>query len=404
MWYGFILRFSASIIRICFELGGAGAGTSRRAPRWGSPAAIWAASATVAFACLAVGTAQAGPRELKTGREIYQAACVSCHGPDGRGAPQTTVGFDQPLPDFTDCRFAVREADTDWHAVIRSGGPARGFSEIMPAFGEALSREQIEQVLGILRGFCRDRAWPRGELNLPRPLVTEKAFPEDEVVLTTKLPAEGEPAVTQEIVYEKRIGPRGQIEAKVPFAFARQPGGSWLGGVGDVALAYKRAILHSLSSGSIVSLTGEVKLPSGDPKRGLGKGLTIWETFATYGQLLPRDAFAQFQGGFEFPTRSQVHKAAFWRAVLGKTLTQDSGFGRAWSPMVELLAKRNLATGARIYWDLLPQMQVTLSRRQHIMFNFGVRLPVTEAGPRRTEVLFYLLWDWFDGGLLEGWK
>lgn len=367
-------------------------------------AAGLAALVLAAFGRPAHGAPGAAPRQLRSGREIFEAACVSCHGADGRGAPQTTVGFEQPLPDFTDCRFAVREADTDWHAVVRSGGPARGFSEIMPAFGEALSREEIEQVLAYLRGFCRDRAWPRGELNLPRPLVTEKAFPEDEVVLTTKIPAEGEPAVTQEIVYEKRIGPRGQIEAKVPFSFLRQPSGSWFGGVGDVALAYKRAMFHSLSSGSIVSLTGEVKLPSGDPKRGLGKGVTRLETFATYGQLLPRDAFTQFQGGFEFPTRSEDEaKAAFWRAVLGKTLAQDGGFGRAWSPMVELLAKRDLVKGEKIFWDLLPQFQVTLSRRQHIMFNFGVRVPLTEAGPRRTEVLFYLLWDWYDGGLRDGW-
>lgn len=363
-----------------------------------------AALVLAAFGRPAHGAPGAAPRQLRSGREIFQAACVSCHGPDARGAPQTTVGFEQPLPDFTDCRFAVREADADWHAVVRGGGPARGFSEIMPAFGEALSREEIEQVLAYLRGFCRDRAWPRGELNLPRPLVTEKAFPEDEVVLTTRIPAEGEPAVAQEVVYEKRIGARGQIEAKVPFAFARQPGGSWLGGVGDIALGYKRALFHSLSSGSIFSVTGETKLPSGDPKRGLGNGLTIFETFATYGQLLPRDSFAQFQGGFEFPTRSdEASKAAFWRAVLGKTIAQDAGFGRAWSPMVELLAERELVKGERIFWDLLPQFQVTLSRRQHIMFNFGVRVPLTEAGPRRTEVLFYLLWDWYDGGLRDGW-
>jgi mono/diheme cytochrome c family protein len=372
---------------------------------WKRPAAAMAALAMVGLG----GPAQAGTgadrRELKNGREIFHAACVSCHGPDGRGLPQTTVGFTQPLPDFTDCRFAVREADTDWHAVVRGGGPARGFSEIMPAFGEALSREQIEQVLAFLRGFCADRAWPRGELNLPRALVTEKAFPEDEVVLTTTLPAEGEPALTQEIVYEKRIGARGQIEAKVPFAFNRQPSGSWFGGVGDIGLGFKRALFHSHLSGSIFSVTGEVKLPSGDPKRGLGKGVTVFETSATYGQLLPRDAFAQFQGGFELPTRGEeAAKAGFWRAVLGKTIAGDGGFGRAWSPMVELLAERELVKGERIVWDLLPQVQVTLSRRQHIMFNFGVRMPLTDAGARRTEVLFYVLWDWFDGGLLEGWK
>jgi mono/diheme cytochrome c family protein len=344
------------------------------------------------------------PASLKTGKEIYQAACATCHGADGRGAPRWSVGFTQRLPDFTDCRFTAREPDVDWLAIVHGGGPARGFSEIMPSFAEALSREQIQEVARYLRTFCRDRAWPRGELNLPRPLVTEKAFPEDEVVLTTTIPAEGDPAVGQEILYEKRFGARNQLEVKVPFQFARPADRVWTGGVGDLAVGWKRALFHSIDSGSIFSVTGEAKLPTGDARRGFGSGVTIFETFATYGQILPKDSFAQFQGGFEFPTHTgDAPRAAFWRGVFGKTITQGGGFGRAWSPMVELLADRELVRGERINWDLLPQVHVTLSKRQHIMANFGVRFPLTNAGARTTEIMFYLLWDWFDGGLREGW-
>ena len=46
---------------------------------------------------------------LDSGESVYRAACAACHGPDGRGAPQLTVGFDVPLPDFTDCSFNSRE-------------------------------------------------------------------------------------------------------------------------------------------------------------------------------------------------------------------------------------------------------------------------------------------------------
>jgi hypothetical protein len=72
--------------------------------------------------------------------------------------------------------------------------------------------------------------------------------------------------------------------------------------------------------------------------------------------------------------------------------------------MVEMLAARELVSGERVQWDAVPQLQVSLSRRQHILASFGVRLPVTESGPRGTQFLFYLLWDWFDGGFFEGWK
>ena len=145
-----------------------------------------------------------------SGKEIYLSACAACHGPDGKGASKAGVGFDTPLPDFSDCSFASREPNADWGTVVHEGGPARAFSPIMPAFGGALTPEQIEQVLDHIRGFCESRVWPRGELNLPRPLVTEKAFPEDETVLTGAINGGETPAVTHKIVYEKRIGARNQ--------------------------------------------------------------------------------------------------------------------------------------------------------------------------------------------------
>jgi hypothetical protein len=37
------------------------------------------------------------------------------------------------------------------------------------------------------------------------------------------------------------------------------------------------------------------------------------------------------------------------------------------------------------------------------MINLGVRLPVTDPDARNTRVLFYVLWDWFDGGFFDGW-
>ena len=69
--------------------------------------------------------------------------------------------------------------------MIHGGGPSRGFSVLMPVWGAALSEAEIARVLSHLRSFCSDDRWPRGELNLPRPLLTEKAFPEDEAVVTT---------------------------------------------------------------------------------------------------------------------------------------------------------------------------------------------------------------------------
>ena len=72
--------------------------------------------------------------------------------------------------------------------------------------------------------------------------------------------------------------------------------------------------------------------------------------------------------------------------------------------MVEILGARELETGAHPEWDVVPQLQISLSRRQHILFNVGVRIPVNERAGRHAEVLTYFLWDWFDGGLFDGWR
>ena len=55
-------------------------------------------------------------------------------------------------------------------------------------------------------------------------------------------------------------------------------------------------------------------------------------------------------------------------------------------------------------WDVVPQMQVTLSKLQHIMLSVGVRVPLNERADRTPHVLTYFLWDWFDGGLFAFWK
>jgi mono/diheme cytochrome c family protein len=353
---------------------------------------------------LGAAATQSSSVTLQDGEQIFRAACAACHGPDGRGQPRSTVGFDTPLPDFTDCSFATPETAADWMVIAHPGGPVRAFDRRMPAFGEVLSDEQIERAITYVRGLCTDRAWPRGELNLPRALVTEKAFPENETVLTTAI-AGGEAAVFENVLlYEQRLGARSQFEVAVPLAVQKNSAGEWQRGLGDLAVALKHALFHSLESGTIVSAAAEVVLPTGKETQELGTGVTIFEPFIAVGQILPSDGFLQFQGGMALSTnRSRASNEAFWRVALGKTFTEGR-FGRSWSPMVELVAARELGGDKGAEWDVVPQVQVSLSKRQHILFSAGVRIPVTDRRERTTQVLTYLLWDWFDGGLLDGWR
>jgi mono/diheme cytochrome c family protein len=347
-----------------------------------------------------------GKQSLRTGKEIFLAGCLGCHGPDGKGMPETTAGFEKPstFPDFTACDQTTPEYDVDYKATIRDGGRARGFSRIMPSFGGVLTAEQIDLVVGYLRSLCRDNTWPRGELNIPRAIATEKAYPEDEVVITSAVNAQGSAAIENEFAYEHRIGRKTQLEISVPFSFDKQ-NNTWFGGLGDVGIGLKRVLFSSFNTGSILSVQQGVNFPSGNRSRSFGTGVTVFETFAAYDQLLPANSFLQLQTGTDLP-KSTVNtpRSIFERAALGKSFRQSEGLGRMWSPIAEFLWDRSFETGAKTNFDVMPEFQVTLSQRQHVRLALGVRIPATNTAGRPVQAVFYLLWDWFDGRIQDGWK
>jgi len=345
-----------------------------------------------------------------TGEQIYLAACATCHATDGGGSPQAVVGFALPLPnghgfpDFNDCPTNTVEPLTDWSAVVSRGGPIRGLDRHMPAFGDALSPEQIESVVRYVWSFCRDASWPRGDLNLPRAFFTEKAFPENETVWTTGVTGGGAPAVSNQLVYEHRVGSRAQYEIAIPFGLERrEAGGAWSRGLGDVEVALRQTFYANLDRGSVFAAGGAVTLPTGKENEGLGNGFTVYEPFAMWGQIIGTNAFLQVHTGIEIPSdHGRAQNEGFVRTTLGYTLAGDQGFGRAWSPMAEVLVAK--PKGSTEEWDVVPQMQVSLSRLQHVLLNVGVRVPLNERDERKPQFLTYVLWDLFDGGLFQFWK
>ena len=286
--------------------------------------------------------------------------------------------------------------------MITHGGTTRGFSDIMPSFSDALTSEEIDDVVAYLRGLCRNPHWPRGELNLPRALVTEKAYPEDEVVISTGFNATGAPGGTTHVIHEQRFGKKNQIEVDLPINF-QDESHTWYGGVGDTTFGVKRVLFSNLRSGSNMALQGSVLVPSGNRARGFGSGTTTFETFAAYDQLFHNTSI-QAQFGADLPRHTEIApQSIFFNTAIGQTIMADHGLGRAWTPMFEFLADRDLLDGAKTNWDVLPQMQVTISHRQHIRGDLGVRVPVSNTAGRAVQLQLYLLWDWQDGKLTDGW-
>ena len=223
-------------------------------------------------------------------------------GPGKVNEPTVTV---EPM-DFTDCKVTSAEPDADWERAIAKGGPGVGLSPQMPGFEDSLTPEQITALVSHMRGFCKEPGWPSGNTNFPRPILTEKAFPENELVI---LPAishfseEAAPSITEgmfKVVYERRFGKRSMFEIGVPLvttnAFLTRTGG-----LGDIEVAIKHALYAAGTR--IVSLGMEVALPTGDRFKEHGTGATLFEPYISAGAML-RDWYLQTQFKVELSTNT----------------------------------------------------------------------------------------------------
>ena len=163
-------------------------------------------------------------------------------------------------------------------------------------------------------------------------------------------------------------------------------------------------VYASLRTGGIGAAGVEVILPTGKEQLGLGNGYTVFEPFAMWGQILPRNSFLQLHGGVELPSdstkaRREAVSSGPRSGPRSRRTEASAGRGR---PRSRCCGRARRAAPSE--WDVVPQVQVTLSKLQHVMIAGGVRIPVSQREERPTQGLVYLLWDWFDGGFFEFWK
>jgi hypothetical protein len=330
------------------------------------------------------------------GRTLYLEACASCHGRDGRGCAEGTR-LAVPVPDLTDCAFNTREPTSDWTVVVAHGGPAMGLSAQMPAFTGALEPEETRRVLDYVRGFCTDDRWPRGELNFRRPIFTSKAFPENEAVLThrfTKGPRGAAEWLTR-LLYERRVGPRGQVEIALPLLARDAAGDEARAGPGDLALGYKHVLYASLARMTIVAGSLELVLPSGDRSRGLGDGTVAFEPSLHVGTgLRPLVLQGQVKG------LAPVDEGRASRGVRGLVAASWplGPLRRDWVPTLELEAARDVTRG-RTDFFLTPQVYKAIRTRGHVALAAGAQVPVGGRQPFDYRIVGFLLWEYADGGL-----
>lgn len=300
-----------------------------------------------------------------------------------------------PLPDFTDCVTATAESTANWVGLVRHGGPFLGLSDVMPAFGDILDDAEIRAVVAYVRGFCTSSGYPIGDLNLPRPVFIEKAYPEDEAVLGLDYESacHGR-AAGWETAVEKRLGARGQIEVAVPGAVFDVDEGPRVAGVGDVGVSYKHALVADQRWRSIVSGRVAVDVPTGNRRHGVGAG-----TFVVSPQLLSAHDLGPLLLQTEIAAALPADTARADRAMIyGVALQHRWGsYKKDVVTGVELQQTQALDDVGHDATVLGPTVYLPLSRRGHVAVGLGAQFPVAGTRPYDWLLGSFLLWDFADG-------
>ncbi len=335
------------------------------------------------------------PARIARGRELYATACALCHGRDGAGNPEWESAV-RPVS-FADCATTAEPAE-QWETIVKKGGPVRGLSSVMPAFGEAFTDDEIGAVVTYLRTFCpRADAYPPGDLNFRRLLVTGKAFPEEELVLAVAHRPHRSTRETELVAsYEKRVGPRFQYEITAPFR-AQASGGDGRG-VADVEVEAKQVLHFDLRRAEILSAGLGLALPTGSESKGLGTGTAVFSPFLAYGKgwgrtLLQAKVEARVAADADRADREIEYAIGASRALGQRTI--------AWTPAVELAGTWNTRTRQHDYAAVI-EASKPLNKLGHVIASLGVVLPIR---PRedRYRIQAYLLWDFGDGPFWQGW-
>lgn len=232
-------------------------------------------------ACLAVvvyaANAHGSLDPLLHGRETFEKNCIMCHGADAKGTGQLAAALPVRPSNLTDCRLTAEDQVEVVQGIIRHGGPYAGRSSVMPAFGTALTDDEIADVACYVKSLCDDPDWVPGELNFPRPLITDKAFPEQEMIVGGRFGRNGKDVSEYFGRLEYRVNGLTNIEI-VSRALSFNPDiGPTESGLSDTSLSVKRVVAFSPRYRALASAGLELTLPTGSDRRGLGNGSFVFE-------------------------------------------------------------------------------------------------------------------------------
>jgi mono/diheme cytochrome c family protein len=85
------------------------------------------------------------------GKEIFQASCAACHGPEGKGDGAAAAALDPKPRNLSDADYLSTLSNEHLLKVISEGGASVGKSPMMAAWGGILSENDILNVIAYIR-------------------------------------------------------------------------------------------------------------------------------------------------------------------------------------------------------------------------------------------------------------
>lgn len=108
---------------------------------------------------------------ITRGMAAFQANCVQCHGPGGRGDGPSAAAYNPPPADFASAHSRAH-LDAEFFNWIKNGKPPTA----MPAFGDTLTDEQIWDLVNYIRDIQRQAPAGSSSPSAP-PVATPETSP-----------------------------------------------------------------------------------------------------------------------------------------------------------------------------------------------------------------------------------